>query len=167
MSRIDKPYPPTKRQFKKIVKMSNSSVLSLKTWLQKPPSSHPVSVVGMFFQTPECLYVQAGLPWRCVMRGGKPYTRVKEMSSAWDTDYGTYSLPVRSRQEIELNDLIRRGKTPFQGALGLNEIHCLITPQMGCQLSQETCSNSVSPQLSSTTIWTDLLKLKVKLDIIF
>lgn len=54
------------------------------------------------------------------------------MSSAWDTDDGKYNLPMSSRWEVEWNVLIERGRTPFQGALGLNESHCLIMPQMGC-----------------------------------
>lgn len=55
-----------------------------------------------------------------------------EMSSAWGTDYGKYNSPRSFRREAERNVLIQSGRAPFQGALGLNEIHCLIMPQMGC-----------------------------------
>lgn len=107
--------------------------------------------VEVFFQAQECLYVQAGLPWCCVTRGGKLHTRVKEMSGAWGTDYRKDNLPTSSRGEIELNVLIQRGRAPLLGALGINVIHCLSMSQMECSLRKLTsilCLSS-GPQLPS------------------
>jgi len=98
-----------------LLKISNCLVQRGKTPLQKPFANEPVFAVRMFFQAQECLYVQAGLPWRCGTWGGKP-TPELEMSSAWGTDYGKYNSPRSSRREAERNVLIQRGRAPFQGA---------------------------------------------------
>lgn len=136
VSAMDLPYFCTKLYFSQnLLKfLSNSLVCRRKTLLQKPSSDQPIFAVKMFFQTQECLYVQAGLPWCCVTWGGKPHTRVKEMSSAWDTDDGKCNLPTSSRWGIERNVLIQRGRTPVQGTLDWNELLCLIRLQMGCEL---------------------------------
>lgn len=55
-----------------------------------------------------------------------------EMSSGWGIDYGKDDLATSSRQELELNVMIQGRKIPLQGALGLNESHGFIMPQMGC-----------------------------------
>lgn len=111
--------------------LSNSLVHGGKTVLQKPSSDETVFAVRGFFQTQECLYVQAGCHGAVSLEVANP-TRELEMSSSWDTDYGKYNSPRCSRQEVGWNVLIQRGRVMFQGALGLNEIHCLIIPQMGC-----------------------------------